>query len=91
LYSPERIINLKEHDIEIWQGFRYEVRNEISTPSFGSVNGQISGQLPLLNVDLDYLVVRQENCLDTIREVKKALVDNERQAFESANGVSLLQ
>jgi len=91
LYSPERIINLKEHDIEIWQGFRYEVRNEISLPSFGSVNGQISGQLPLLNVDLDYLVVRQENCLDTIREVKKALVDNERQAFESANGVSLLQ
>lgn len=91
MYSPERIINLKEHDIEIWQGFRYEVRNEISTPSFGSVNGQISGQLPLLNVDLDYLVVRQENCLDTIREVKKALVDNERQAFESANGVSLLQ
>lgn len=91
MYSPERIINLKEHDIEIWQGFRYEVRNEISTPSFGSVNGQISGQLPLLNIDLDYLVVRQENCLDTIREVKKALVDNERQAFESANGVSLLQ
>jgi len=43
LYSPERIINLKEHDIEIWQGFRYEVRNEISLPSFGSVNGQISG------------------------------------------------
>lgn len=67
------------------------MRNEISTPSFGSINGPISGQLPLLNVDVDFLIVRQENCLDTIREVRKALIDSERQAFESANGVSLLQ
>ena len=29
IYSPERVINLKEHDIEIWQGFRYEVRSEL--------------------------------------------------------------
>ncbi len=67
------------------------MRNEISTPSFGSINGPISGQLPLLNVDVDFLIVRQENCLDTMREVKKALIDSERQAFESAFGVSLLQ
>jgi hypothetical protein len=91
LYSPERVINLKEHDIEIWQGFRYDVRNEISTPSFGSINGPVSGHLPLLNVDVDFLIVRQENCLDTIREVRKILIDSERQAFESAFGVSLLQ
>jgi hypothetical protein len=91
LYSPERVINLKEHDIEIWQGFRYDVRNEISTPSFGSINGPVSGHLPLLNVDVDFLIVRQENCLDSIREVRKILIDSERQAFESAFGVSLLQ
>lgn len=67
------------------------MRNEISTPSFGSINGPISGQLPLLNIDVDFLIVRQENCLDTMREVRKALIDSERQAFESAFGVSLLQ
>ncbi len=67
------------------------MRNEISTPSFGSINGSISGQLPLLNVDVDFLIVRQENCLDTMREVRKTLIDSERQAFESAFGVSLLQ
>ena len=44
-------------------------------PSFGSINGLLSGQLPLLNVDVDFLIVRQENALDTIREIRKVLVD----------------
>lgn len=67
IYSPERVINLKEHDIEIWQGFRYEVRNEIYSVS--------AGGLPLLNIDVDYLIVRLENALDVIREIRKALSD----------------
>lgn len=66
IYSPERVINLKEHDIEIWQGFRYEVRSELQSQE---------GWGPMLNVDLDYLVVRLETALDVIKEVSKALAE----------------
>jgi len=69
IYSPERVINLKEHDIEIWQGFRYEVRTEVQ----GQLIGSSEGSLPMLNVDVDYLIVRLETALDVIREVRKAI------------------
>jgi len=73
IFSPERSINLKEHDVEIWQGFRYEVRTEITTPSYGSQNGPSSGLAPMLNIDVDFLVVRLETALDIVRETTKCL------------------
>nr|AEX87961.1 Otiwi11 [Sterkiella histriomuscorum] len=57
IYSPERSTNLKEYDIEIWSGFRYEIRD--------------IEYVPMLNIDIDYLLVRLETVLDVINEIKK--------------------
>ncbi|CDW86755.1 macronuclear development protein 1 [Stylonychia lemnae] len=60
IFNPERVTNLKEYDIEIWSGFRMEVKP--------------IEQIPMLNIDIDYLVVRLETVLDVINEIKKIYV-----------------
>jgi hypothetical protein len=88
IFSPERTINLKEHDIEIWQGFRYEVRDEITTASYGSANGPSSGLVPMLNVDVDFLIVRLETALDIIKETAKCLETSSNSNFDDRISVS---
>jgi len=58
IYSPEKKTHLHEYDVDIWQGFRYEVR--------------CIEQIPMLNIDMSYLVVKGETALEVVNEIKRA-------------------
>lgn len=48
---------MKQFDIEVWPGFKYQVK--------------MFDEMPVLNIDIDYLAVKLENVLDVIQEIKK--------------------
>ena len=44
----------------------------------------------MLNVDVDYLVVRLENALDVIKEIKKSILDQEKNdSNDASSGLSM--
>ena len=57
MFSPVAAKLIKNHDIEVWPGFRLAIR-------------PIEG-IPMLNIDVDYLVVRLETGLAFFNETKK--------------------
>ena len=59
IFSSELKKQLKNHDLEIWPGFRLGIR--------------CFENIPMLTIDLDHLIVRFESGLSFINEVKKEM------------------
>ena len=59
VYCPDEGKQVKQYDLEIWPGFKYQVQR---------VNG-----VPMLNLDTDYMIVRLETAFDLMQDIKKDL------------------
>lgn len=59
LYCPEHMKSVKQYDLEIWPGLKYSIKR---------VN-----QVPMLNLDADYMIVRLETAFDLMQDIKKDL------------------